>query len=149
MTQLATVLVALRDGALLGVQYNPMVAAATVALAAGIMGVPRKGRRIHPERAALVLGVGWLVGDGLRILARARDLFDSAAVMSSAGLPMWPTWTTIAAWALVSLALGYVAPAFVGGAVGRRVTHGTGWIAAAGVAVAFTLAVSAGIGALG
>jgi len=148
VTEAATALSALREGALMAVQYNPLFAAVTAALAAALMGFP-KARRDRRQWAALALAAGWLVGDGLRILARARDYYDGVAAFRAAGTPLWPGWTTLAVWALGSLALGYVVPALVGASVGRRVTHGTGWLAAAAVASALTLAVSAGVGALG
>lgn len=147
MADVQTVWTAVRDGALLGVQFNPLVAVVTAALAAALWGYPKVPR----ERrwwALLVLVVGWLAGDGLRVLARARDYYDGVAGYAAAGLPTWPGWTNLAAWALVSLALGYLAPALVGGAVGRRVTHGTGWLAAAGIAAALVLVASAAVGAL-
>ena len=148
MSWLASVPAALRDGVALGVQYNPLFALGTAALAAALMGFPR-AKRERRQWAAIVLGAVWLVGDGLRVLARARDYYDSSAAYAAAQLPAWPGWVTLAVWALGSLALGYVAPALVGAAVGRRVTHGTGWLAAAGIASALVLAVSAGVGALG
>lgn len=148
MTFLPDLLTSLRDGASLGVQYNPLFAAVTAALAAALWGYPKVKRNAR-WWASLVLVVGWLAGDGLRILGRARDYYDGVATFSSAGLIVWPGWVMLGTWALVSLALGYVLPALVGGAVGRRVTHGTGWLAAAGIAATLTLAISAAIGALG
>ncbi len=148
MTEVTTALLALRDGLLFAVQYNPLFAAVTAALAAALMGYP-KAPRARREWAGLVLLAGWLVGDGLRILARARDYYDGVAAFRAAGMALWPGWTTLGLWALGSLAIGYVVPALVGATVGRRVTHGTGWLAAAAIASALTLAVSAGVGALG
>jgi len=148
VTEVTTALAALREGLALGVQYNPLFAAVTAALAAALVGFP-KAKRDRRQWAALVLAAGWLAGDGLRILARARDYYDGVAAFRAAGTQLWPGWTTLACWALGSLALGYVGPALVGATVGRRVTHGTGWLAAAAIASALTLAVSAGVGALG
>lgn len=148
MLSAGQVQVAFVDGALLGIQYNPLFALITAALAAGLWG-HRKVKRDHRWWAAIVLLVGWLGGDGLRILGRARDYWDAAATYAATGLPTWPGWTNLAVWALVSLALGYVLPALVGGAVGRRVTHGTGWLAAAAIAVALSATISAAIGGLG
>jgi hypothetical protein len=139
---------ALHDGLLFSLQYNPLWAALGAALAAALVGFP-KAKRDRRQWAALVLLAAWLVGDGLRILARARDYFDSSASYSAYGMPVWQGWVTLGAWALGSLALGYAAPAIVGAMVGKRVTHGTGWLAAAAIASALTLAVSAGVGALG
>lgn len=148
MTEVATAFSASRDGLLFAVQYNPLFAALAAALAAALMGYP-KAPRARREWAGMALLVGWLVGDGLRILARARDYFDGVAAFRAAGMPLWPGWTTLGLWALGSLAFGYVVPALVGAAVGKRVTHGTGWLAAAAIASALTLAVSAGVGVLG
>lgn len=129
------------DGVLFGVQFNPMFALVTAALAAALWGYPKvtKQRR---QWAAVVLAAGWLLGDGLRVLANARDYYDAGA-MAPTG---WPAY--IIAWAIVSLTAGYVLPAVVGGVVGRRVTHGTGWLAAAAVAGALTVAVSRAAGIL-
>jgi hypothetical protein len=55
----------------------------------------------------------------------------------------------IAVWAAGTLAIGYVVPTFVGAAVGRRVTHGTGWLAAAAIAAALALAISTIGGSIG
>lgn len=148
MIDAASVLAALRDGASLGIQFSPLAALVTAALAAALWGYP-KVKRDRRWYAVLVLGVGWLAGDGLRILARTRDYYDSSAAYAASGLPTWPGWTMLAAWALFSLALGYAIPAVVGGAVGRRVTHGTGWLAAAAVAGALVAALSAAVGSLG
>jgi hypothetical protein len=139
---------AVRDGALLGVQYNPLIALGSAALAAALWG-HRKVKRDHRWWAWIALVVGWLAGDGLRVLGRARDYWDASAGYAASGLPLWPGWTNLAVWAVVSLALGYVVPAVVGGAVGRRVTHGTGWLAAAAIAAALSAAVSAAVGAFG
>ena len=142
-----TLWTAMRDGALLGVQYNPLAAVVTAALAAALWGYPKVSRD-RRWWALLVVAVGWLAGDGLRVLARARDYYDGVAAYAAEGLPTWPGWTNLAVWALVTLALAYLGPALVGGAVGRRVTHGTGWLAAAAIAVALALTISAAVGAL-
>jgi hypothetical protein len=148
VTDAAAALSALRDGLALAVQYNPLYAAVTAALAAALGGYPGV-RRERWRWAPLVLAVGWLVGDGFRVLGRARDFSDGSAAFRAEGTALWPGWTTIAVWALGSLVIGYVLPAVIGAAVGRRVTHGTGWLAAAAIASALTLSVSAAIGALG
>lgn len=148
MTEVATAFSALRQGLLFAVQYNPLFAAVATALAAALTGYP-KAPRARREWAGLVLLGGWLAGDGLRILARARDYADGVAAFRAGDMPLWPGWVTLGLWALGSLAIGYVVPALVGAVVGRRVTHGTGWLAAAAIASALTLAVSAGVGALG
>lgn len=148
MTEAAVALGALTQGLRFGIAYNPLVAAISVVIAAAISGYPRAPRERHVE-ALGVVAVGWLAGDGLRILGHARDLYDGVAGAALAGAPDWAGWTFIGVWAVSSLGLGYVVPMLVGSSVGRRVTHGTGWLAAAGVAVALTLAISAGAGGLG
>lgn len=147
MTEFAVALGALLRGLRFALEFNPLAAVITVAFAAGISGYPRAPRERRLE--ALGIGVlGWLLGDGLRVLGHARDLYDGVADAALAGAPGWSGWVFLAAWTVGSLAIGYIAPMLVGASVGRRVTHGTGWLAAAGVAVALTLAVSAGAGAL-
>lgn len=148
MTQAAVALCALLQGLRFALEYNPLAATITVAFAAGISGYPRAPRERRLEALGIV-ALGWLLGDGLRVLGHARDLYDGVAEAALSGAPAWAGWLFLALWATGSLAIGYIAPMLVGASVGRRVTHGTGWLAAAGVAVALTLAVSAGAGALG
>lgn len=148
MTEVGVALGALLQGLRFGVAYNPLVAAIAVAIAAGISGYPRAPRERRIEACGIVM-FGWLVGDGLRILGHARDLYDGVATAALDGAPEWSGWVFIALWTIVSLGIGYVAPMLVGASVGRSVTHGTGWLAAAGVAVALTVAISTGAGALG
>ena len=152
MSEAAAVAAALLDGLRFAVAYNPMTAVMSAALAAGLTGAPR----MHPERsrwAVPVLAAGWLLGDGLRVLGRSRDVYDGVGGALEAGAstsaPAWAIWVVLGVWALGSLAIGYVVPALVGAAVGRRVTHGTGWLAAAAIASALVLVVSAAAGALG
>ncbi len=141
---------ALWQGASLGFQYNPMFGIAGAVVAAALLGYPRAPR----ERrfwAGAVIAVAWLVGDGLMILGRTREVVDGVGAFSQV-TPAWAAYVLVAAWALVSLGLGYVAPAWAGIAVGRRVTHGTGWLAAMAIAVGASLALStlvASLGALG
>lgn len=148
MTEAGVALGAILQGLRFGIAYNPLAAALTAAFAAAISGYPRAPRERRIEALGIVV-FGWLLGDGLRILGHARDLYDGVASAALAGSPEWAGWVFIAAWAIVSLGLGYVIPMLVGATVGRRVTHGTGWLAAAGVALALTIAISAGAGALG
>jgi len=127
-------------------QFNPIVALVTAVLGAALNGYPKAGRN-GMWRAGFALAFGWVIGDGLLILGRARDFADGAIAIGSGG-PAWAGWVTLAIWALGSLGIGYVAPALAGGAVGRRVTVGTGWLAAAVVAGTLVLSVSAAVGAL-
>lgn len=148
MTEVGHAFGAILQGLRFGIAYNPLAAAIAAALAAGISGYPRAPRERRIEALGLVV-LGWLLGDGLRILGHARDLYDGVATSALAGSPEWAGWVFVAGWAIVSLGVGYVMPMLVGATVGRRVTHGTGWLAAAGVALALTVAISAGAGALG
>lgn len=148
MTQALAALLALRNGALLAVEYNPLLAAVTAALAAGLSGYPRAPRD-RKYWSAIVLAAGWLIGDGMRILGRAHDLADGMALFSNHASPVWASWTTIVVWAVGSLAVGYVLPALAGATVGRHVTHGTGWLSAGAIASALVLIVSRAVGVLG
>ncbi|MBN2247880.1 MAG: hypothetical protein JW733_04195 [Coriobacteriia bacterium] len=148
MTEAVAALSALLQGLRFGVAYNPLAAAIAAAIAAGISGYPRAPRERRVE-ALGVVALGWLVGDGLRILGHARDLYDGVSITALGGAPEWAGWVFVGTWAFVSLGIGYVVPMLVGATVGRRVTHGTGWLAAMGVALALTVTISAGAGALG
>jgi hypothetical protein len=136
-----SVLAAVAEGAQLAVQYHPLAAVVTAAAAAAVSGYPRAPRERRHWTEFLV-AIGWLVGDGLRVLGHARDLYDAA------GPSGWSVWLVLAIWALGSLGVGYVLPVLAGTAVGRRVTHGTGWLAAAGVAGGLSVAISGIVGAL-
>ena len=154
MSDAGAALTAALEGIRFALQFNPLFAAVSAAAAAAIAGYPRAPRE-RVRSAAAVLTIGWLVGDGLRVLARARDLHDGVASIawpesvSGAGAPSWAPWVLIAVWAAGTLAIGYVVPTFVGATVGRRVTHGTGWLAAAAIAAALALAISTIGGSIG
>lgn len=138
---IADALSAVAAGIPLAFAYNPLTSAIAAPLAAGLLGA----KRISQRRAAWgisVAGFAWLFGDGLRALARARDAFDVGAAVT------WPAYTTIAIWAAGTLLLGYVLPLWAGTFVGRRVTHGTGWVAAASIATGLSLAFSGLLGGL-
>lgn len=131
---------ALVIGARFATQYNPLAAVVSAIVAAALAGYPR-APRARWWLSATVLALGWLAGDGLRVLAHARDLADGVGGGAWAGLGP-AAWFALIIWALGTLALGYVAPALVGARVGRGVTHGTGWLAAATVAGALSAALS-------
>jgi hypothetical protein len=137
---------AVLEGLGFAVQFNPLVALVTVVVAAALSGYPRAPLE-RSRWAVLIVAIGWLIGDGLRVLGRARDVFDGVTSLAP-GAPPWPAWLTLAIWAVGSLALGYALPALVGATVGRRVTHGTGWLAAAGVAAGLSFALSVLVGAV-
>ena len=131
-------------GARLALEYNPLLALLGATLAAALL-APRDRSLDRTVWGASSLLVAWLIGDGLRVIARARDLYDSATPVAGdvAGLASNEAgWVAIAVWALLGFALGYALPAWAGAFVGRRVTHGTGWLAAASIAVGTSLALS-------
>ncbi len=138
---------ALWHGVQLGIQYNPVFGIGGAIAASALLGYPRAPReRRFWAGAALV--VAWLVGDGLQIIGRARDVFDGVGAFAHT-TPAWAAYVLLATWALVTAAVGYVAPAWLGIHVGRRVTHGTGWLAAMAIAVAASLGVSTLAASLG
>ena len=127
-------------GAALGASFNPITAAVGSGLAAALVGSPRtSGRGLQ---AAGVLLLAWLLGDGLRVLSRVRE---ASGVVGTA------TWETLVSWALLGFAF-YLLPTLVGAFVGRRVTHGTGWLSAGVIALtlsgALAAAAPAGVAAL-
>lgn len=147
MTASGQALAALGEGLSLGVQFNPLASVVASVVAAVLVGFPRAS---HDRRwwAALVVAVGWLAGDGLRILGRARDYTDGLwSPLQGATLP-WVGWVLLATWALVTIGFGYALPTTVGATVGRRVTHGTGWLAAGAVAAGTSVALSWVVGGL-
>jgi hypothetical protein len=79
--------------------------------------------------AWVTLVAAWAIGDGIRIAGSAVSdpRYGSAYV-------------AVALWAVVSFAVGYALPALAGMFVGRRVTHGTGWLSAGTVALTLSLA---------
>lgn len=141
MSELSSLLTALLGGVRGGLHPNPLIGVITAALAAALMGAPKTPRE-RERYAWVVLVVGWLIGDGLWVLGRTRDLYDGVGRLLEAAQPIWADWVTIAVWALVSLTVGYVVPVLLGKTVGRRVTHGTGWLAAGSVAVMASLTLS-------
>jgi hypothetical protein len=130
----------LRDGAALGLGFNPIVALVGAAIAAGLAGYGGAPEVRRPLAVAALL-VAWLGGDGLRVLARARDAYDGVAWLLTG--PQWTTWVALATWAVVGAAVGYVLPAVAGVAVGRRVHKGTGWLSAIMVSGSTSLALAA------
>jgi hypothetical protein len=137
---LSVLLAALRDGATLGLGFNPLLALAGAVLAAGLAGY-RKASDVSRLLAIVVLLVMWLAGDGMRVIARARDAYDGVAWLLAG--PHWASWVALATWALVGAAVGYALPALVGVTVGRRVHQGTGWLSAMIVAASTSLALIA------
>lgn len=129
-------LAALAAGVAFGLSFNPLTAVVASAVAAFDAGT-KKATAATMVRSTVVLVVGWLVGDGFRAMAWARDMLDA----DGGGEPLVIVLAAVA-WAVVGFVVGYVLPAATGAFVGRRVTVGTGRLAAASVAVGMTLALS-------
>lgn len=125
----------------LALQYNPLTALVGATLAAALL-APRDRAMERRIWAASAIVIPWLAGDGLRVLARTRDVYDGYALTRLTGGSTAIGYTAIAVWAVAGLLVGYVLPMWAGAFVGRRVTHGTGWLAAASIAVAASLALS-------
>jgi hypothetical protein len=118
---------ALQAGGLLAAAYNPVFAGVFSAICAVLCSRP--GKRGRMLLGVSVLVAGWLLGDGMRAVASARDLADSTGAL----LPDYSTalnWVSIAMWAVLGFGVAYAFPAWAGAFVGRRVTFGTGWLAA-------------------
>lgn len=107
-------------GLMLGIQFNPVASVAGAALAAGLAAARRMWA------AVFALCAAWILGDGSRLFVSASGALAEGGADGQ--------WVFLALWALTGLALGYALPAWAGAYVGRRVTHGTGWLAAAAVA---------------
>ncbi len=128
-------------GLALAFQYNPITALVGATIAAALL-APRD--RVMERRiwAVSTLVIFWLVGDGLRVLARTRDVYDGFALAATASGSVAVDYTAIVVWAVAELLIGYALPTWAGAFVGRRVTHGTGWLAAASIAIAASLALT-------
>lgn len=111
-------------GVALGLQFNPYAAGLSAIIAAALSGYP-EAPRSHVVWSALVVVAGWIVGDGIAV---------AGAATTGAIYPI--------AWGATALLVGYALPAWAGAQVGRRVVHGTGWLAAGAVALMLTPAVS-------
>lgn len=120
-------------GLLLGIQFNPLFSVVGAAIAASLFAVFRT------RLGMLVLAGAWVLGDGVLVLSRGTGAFAGPGLVS--GGPD-AQWATLALWVAAGLAVGYVLPAWAGAFVGRRVTHGTGWLAAGAVAVTASAALS-------
>ncbi len=141
---------ALWQGVLLGLQYNPVFGIIGAVVAAAVLGYPKAPRERRFWAGAAIV-VTWLVGDGLMIVGRTREVADGLGAFAQM-TPTWVAYALLAAWAIVTISVGYIAPAWAGIIVGRRVTHGTGWLAAIAIAVGVSLGIAtlvASIGALG
>lgn len=137
----------LGTGLRLALAFNPLAAVCSVPVAAALLGVKRPSHR-QWTWAVSALGFAWLIGDGLRVLARTRDFYDGVSGLLAASQPAGAQYATLALWAIGGLLIGYVLPVWAGVFVGRRVTHGTGWVAAGSIGVGASLALSAIVGVL-
>jgi hypothetical protein len=146
MESVAGLATALTAGTRLALQFNPLAAIISAPIAAALFGFP-SARVRHRAWAVLVLLGGWLVGDGLHVLRWAAE--GSKALAGGVTLSGWTSAVVLGLWALGGLALGYAAPAIVGSMVGRRVTWGTGWLAAGSVAAGTSFAITAAVAVLG
>lgn len=141
---LSAVVEPLIAGVRLGLAPNPLYGTVGAMIAAGLAGHRRPSRGQESVAAAALL-VAWVLGDGVPVLNRVIGAARSAVPFAES----WPGWLALALWALTGLAVGYVAPAAAGVVVGRRVMHGTGWLAAIAVAGGVSVALATLLGALG
>ena len=111
-------------GVIGGLRFNLVVAAIAPAGAAAISGY-RRAPRWRTWASAGVLCAGFVIGDGLRIVAVGGDTLRIAVACA------------------VALALGYVFPAVAGAYVGRQVHKGTGYLSAIVIALTLVAALSA------
>ena len=111
-------------GVIGGLRFNLVVAAIAAAGAAAISGY-RRAPRWRTWASAGVLCAGFVIGDGLRIVAVGGDTLRIAVACA------------------VALALGYVFPAVAGAYVGRQVHKGTGYLSAIVIALTLVAALSA------
>lgn len=135
---------AVRAGVALAAGFSPLFALLGSVATACILATGAGLRRAFAAWGLLV--AVWLVGDGMRVIASARDLADGAGVLMT-GAPHWANGTALGLWAVGGLVVGYVLPAWAGGFAGRRVTMGTGWLSAGAVSVGLSLAIASVAGA--
>lgn len=135
----STLLAAVIAGLALGMRFNPLSAAlASGAFAAYVSA--GDGRRGRAGVGAAVLAAGWLLGDGLRVIARSREVYDGVRALVAVGAPPQAEWTAIAVWTVSGIALGYALPAWAGAYAGRQTVRGVP--AAVGACVAATTALA-------
>lgn len=131
---------AVQAGFALALSFNPVFGLLGAAAAAAVLSVGSGARRRFAG-VSLLIGF-WLVGDGLRVIARARDLADGVGI-----LPVgWLGWVTLAIWAVGGFAVGYALPAWAGTFAGKRVILGTGWLTGVVVSVTISFAIAGILG---
>lgn len=124
----------LAAGFALAVAFNPLASIVAAPVAAALLGGRTAPGHSRIGWALVVVASGWLVGDGLRVLGRTWELLEGNSGLLVAGQPLWAEYTVLSIWALGGALLGYALPVWAGVFVGRRVTHGTGWMAAGMIA---------------
>jgi hypothetical protein len=137
---IATFIRALAGGVTLGLSFNPLAVVVGSVLAA-VVGAFVARRDGSPGWWLAVATFAWVLGDGLRVAGAGAALLRTGVGLLGPSAPAWAAWLLLATWAVTGLAAGYVLPAGLGVAVGRRVHFGTGWLAAGAVAAAASLAV--------
>jgi len=123
-------------GLALGLSFNPLTAILGSSVGAALSGSPRSGDK-RLGSGLTVLAVAWLLGDGFRVMARLRDALDG--VWPSASADTAEVLVVLVGWAVAGAVVGYLVPFVFGRTVGRRVTHGTGWLTAGSLAAAATV----------
>jgi hypothetical protein len=124
-----------------GVSFN-VVTALVGSTAAAAVGAFEARRGVRMPWWIAVAVAAWLIGEGPDIAARAGSVVAGRGILLP-NTPGWAGWVLLVSWAVSGLIVGYLAPAGLGVAVGRRVTFGTGWLAAVAVAGTVCLAFSA------
>lgn len=124
-------------GSRMALAFNPLVSLVGSAVAAAFIATGTGWRRAVGGAALLVLA--WFIGDGWMVVSQARAV---AAGTVGAQFAMPYSALAVSLWALLGIALGYVAPAWAGAYAGRRVVWGTGWLTAGTVAVGVSAALA-------
>lgn len=137
---------AIRAGLELGLAFNPLTAALGAAASAAYVAADLRARRVV---GAAMLAAAWLLGDGLRIIGRAREIRDGVATILPATAPAWADWVALGLWAVIGITAGYAWPSWAGAYAGRRTILGWDWLVAGSVALTVALALSALAGGLG
>ncbi|MBE0476983.1 MAG: hypothetical protein IBX62_07805 [Coriobacteriia bacterium] len=130
---------ALAAGVALALRYNPLLSFIGPPVAAALA-VRSPRRHSFLGVPGLALMAAWVIGDGVRVAGQARALGEGGGSVAGA--------LAVAVWALGGFAAGYALPAWAGAFVGRRVTHGTGWLSAVSISLVAAGAVAAVAGRL-
>ena len=131
---------ALLAGLSLGMRFNPLAAMVGSCVAA-VVGAVTGRRGGSSVWWILVAAAAWALGDGVAVAARVSSIASGAPSLLGAGAAQWASWLLVATWAVSGFGVGYALPAGLGAAVGRRVTFGTGWLAAGAIALTVCFAI--------